>query len=236
MILIKAHDLEKIYPDGTRALHGVSFDIKEGEFVAIMGPSGSGKSTLLHILGFLDTQSAGEYYFNGKSFLDYTPDEVAHTRNQEMGFIFQMFNLLPRATVLENVILPLMYSSVKGHLREILAKKAIELVDLSHRVKYETFKLSGGERQRVAIARALVNKPRVIFADEPTGNLDTASGKKIMEIIEQLNKKEGHTIVLITHETHTAQHAQRIIKILDGKIESDKIVGSRKITAEYFTK
>lgn len=236
MTLIKAQNIEKIYPDGTHALHGISFDIKEGEFVAIMGPSGSGKSTLLHILGFLDVQSTGEYYFNGKSFLDYTSDEIASIRNQEMGFIFQMFNLLPRATVLENVVLPLIYSSVKGHLRESLAKKAIESVGLAHRTEYEAFKLSGGERQRVAIARALVNKPRVIFADEPTGNLDTESGKVILEIIERLNEEEGHTVVLITHETYTAAHAQRIIKILDGKVESDKVVGRRISAKESFTK
>ncbi|MAG12929.1 macrolide ABC transporter ATP-binding protein [bacterium] len=236
MNLIKARNIEKIYSDGTHALHGVSFDIKEGEFAAIMGPSGSGKSTLLHIIGFLDTQSAGEYYFNGKSFLDYTPDEVAHIRNQEMGFVFQMFNLLPRATVLENVTLPLVYSSVKGHLRETLARKAIESVGLSHRAEYEAFKLSGGERQRVAIARALVNKPQIIFADEPTGNLDTKSGKAVMEIIERLNEEDGHTIVLITHETHTAEHAQRIIKILDGKVESDEVVGNRYHAREHFKK
>jgi len=236
MTLIKARDIEKIYSDGTHALHGVSFDIKEGEFVAIMGPSGSGKSTLLHILGFLDTHSAGEYFFNGKSFLDYTPDEMAHIRNQEMGFIFQMFNLLPRATVLENVTLPLIYSSVKGHLRDTIAQKAIESVGLSHRIHYEAFKLSGGERQRVAIARALVNKPRIIFADEPTGNLDSKSGKKILEIIERLNEKEGHTVVLITHETHTAMHAQRIIKILDGTVESDRMVDHKLHSHKYFEK
>jgi len=233
--LIELRNIEKTYSDGTRALRGISFDIKAGEFVAITGHSGSGKSTLLHILGFLDKPTSGEYHFDGKTIDDYSPEEVAHIRNKKMGFIFQMFNLLPRITVLENVKLPLLYSRVKESLRDEYALKAIESVGLSYRANYESFKLSGGEKQRVAIARALVNSPQVIFADEPTGNLDSKSGKVVMEIIQKLND-DGHTVLLITHETYTAEHAERIIRIHDGKIESDKIVDHRHKARDYFTK
>ncbi len=221
MDLIDVKNITKVYPDGTSALRGVSFSIKSGEFVSIMGPSGSGKSTLLHILGFLDHPSSGIYRFDGKSIDDYSPKEIAHIRNKKMGFVFQVFNLLPRTSVLENVKLPLLYSNKKESEWDSLAKNAIESVGLSHRVEHESSKLSGGERQRVAIARALVNNPQVIFADEPTGNLDSKSGETIIEILQNLNKKDNHTIILVTHEVDTAKRAERIIKLRDGKVESD---------------
>ena len=229
MSLIEVKNLEKIYSDGveTPALQGVSFGIEKGEFVSIMGPSGSGKSTLLHILGFLDHPSKGEYRFEGKTLDDYSKKELAQIRNKKLGFIFQMFNLLPRTSVLENVKLPLIYSDVKESLWNEISLKAIEQVGLSHRISYETSQLSGGEKQRVAIARALVNEPSVIFADEPTGNLDSKSGGQIMEIIEALNE-QGQTIILITHETYTAEYSQRIIKLRDGAIESDERVDERR--------
>ncbi len=238
MALIEVRDLKKIYLDGaeTLALDGVSFDINAGEFMAIMGPSGSGKSTLLHILGFLDRHTSGQYFFDGKTIDDYSKEELAHVRNQKMGFIFQMFNLLPRTSVLENVKLPLIYSDVKESQWDEIAKKAIDEVGLSHRKDYETSQLSGGEKQRVAIARALVNNPSVIFADEPTGNLDSKSGGQIMELIENLNVK-GHTIILITHETYTAEYAERIISLKDGRIESDqKVLERRHIHTDHFVK
>lgn len=226
MALIEVKNLTKIYSnDGveTPAIRGVSFEVKEGDFVAIMGASGSGKSTLLHILGFLDRHTGGEYRFDGKTFDDYSKNEIARVRNKKMGFIFQSFNLLRRTTVLDNVKLPLLYSDIPEKDWDRLAKSAIEAVGLSHRLRHESAQLSGGEQQRAAIARALVNNPQVIFADEPTGNLDSESGKAIMEIIQDLNAN-GRTIILITHETYTAEHAKRIVKLKDGKIESDMIV------------
>jgi len=238
MPLIEVKNLEKTYfNEGveTPALGGVSFSMKNGEFVAIMGPSGSGKSTLLHILGFLDRQTGGTYRFDDRAIEDYTDEELAHVRNKKMGFVFQSFNLLPRATVLENVKLPLLYSGAKESLWSEMANKAIDDVGLSHRANYETARLSGGEKQRVAIARALVNRPQVIFADEPTGNLDSKSGQIIMEILQKLNDEDGHTIILITHETYTAEHAKRIIHILDGKIDSDRPV-ARRLTSDHFIK
>lgn len=235
MAFIEVKDIEKTYTDGTRALRGISFSVREGEFVAVTGPSGSGKSTLLHILGFLDRQTNGSYYFDGKSFADYTDEEVAHVRNKKMGFVFQMFNLLPRTSVLENVKLPLLYSGIEERLWDALAKQAIDAVGLSHRLHYETFQLSGGERQRVAIARALVNTPQVLFADEPTGNLDSKAGEVVMEILEKLNKN-GHTIILITHETYTAGYAERIIHLSDGKLESDMPVIMRHTPHDGFRK
>ncbi len=224
MPLIDTKDLKKIYPTGdtvTVALAGVTFNIKEGEFVAIMGPSGSGKSTLLHILGFLDRHSEGEYLFDKKSFDSYSEEEVAHLRNKKMGFVFQSFNLLSRTTVLDNVKLPLLYSDIKESKWGKLALDAIEKVGLSHRLNHESSELSGGERQRVAIARAIVNNPNIIFADEPTGNLDSKSGKQIMKIFDTLHR-EGHTIVLITHEDEIADYSERIITMRDGKIENDR--------------
>ena len=234
--LIEVKDLEKTYYNdsvATPALRDVSFTINEGEFVAIMGPSGSGKSTLLHILGFLDEHTAGVYRFDGKTIGDYSKEEIAHVRNKKMGFVFQAFNLLGRTSVLENVKLPLLYSGVKKSLRDELALKAIETVGLSHRVNHESSQLSGGEKQRVAIARALVNKPNVIFADEPTGNLDSKSGQIVMKIIRDLNEVHKHTIVLITHETYTAEHAKVIIRLKDGEIESNKKVVDRHKSDEY---
>jgi putative ABC transport system ATP-binding protein len=229
MPLIEVAQITKVYEDGdvkTPVLHGVSFSIEKGEFVAIMGPSGSGKSTLLHLLGFLDDYTDGSYIFAGQDARSYTGNEVARIRNQKLGFIFQSFNLLPHASVLENVRLPLLYSDIPESKWDSLAVKAIESVGLSHRSSFDSSRLSGGERQRVAIARALVCSPEVIFADEPTGNLDSKSGGAVMEILQRLNEEEGHTIILITHETYTAEHAKRIIRIKDGLLESDTLVAS----------
>ena len=227
--LIEVKNLEKIYEAGevkTPALGGVSFEIKNGEFVAIMGPSGSGKSTLLHILGFLDRPSSGVYRFGGKAMDDYSDEELARVRNQKMGFVFQAFNLLPRATVFENVKLPLLYSDVPEQEWKERTEKAISAVGLSHRRDHEAFRLSGGEKQRAAIARALVLRPEVIFADEPTGNLDTKSGEAVIQILKELNQKGEagrHTIILVTHEEGIARQASRLITLRDGRIESDKI-------------
>ena len=223
MSLIEIKDLKKSYiheETETPALRGVTFNINKGEFVAIMGPSGSGKSTLLHILGFLDLASGGEYRFDGKTIGDYTSREMARVRNEKIGFVFQAFNLLPRVSVLENVKLPLLYANIKERLWEEKARFAIESVGLSHRAGHEAYRLSGGEKQRAAIARALVNDPQVIFADEPTGNLDSKSGETVMEILNRLNKG-GHTIVLVTHENDIAAYSRRILRIRDGKLESD---------------
>ena len=236
MALIKVNALEKIYHDEavlTPVLRGVSFEIKEGEFVAIMGPSGSGKSTLLHLLGFLEKPTSGEYRFNDRTIDEYSDEEVARVRNKKMGFVFQSFNLLPRTTVLENVKLPLLYSEVDQGLWDNMARQAIESVGLSHRVDFEPSQLSGGEKQRVAIARALVNNPQVIFADEPTGNLDSKSGEIVMDIIQKLTKEKGHTVILITHETYTAEYAERIIRLRDGMIESDAKVTKRSFDSEF---
>ncbi len=231
MALMEVRDLEKTYQDedvATRVLKGITLDISEGEFLAIMGPSGSGKSTLLHILGFLEKPSRGSYRFDGKGVDEYTEQEVARVRNKKFGFIFQSFNLLPRTTVLENVKLPLLYSRIKEDLWEEKAKQAIDRVGLSHRLDFEPSQLSGGEKQRVAIARAFVNDPQVIFADEPTGNLDSKSGELVMETIQRLHADMGHTVILITHETYTAEYAQRIIRLSDGQVESDiKVVNRR---------
>lgn len=239
MTLFEINKLEKTYfgeDIETKVLRGLTFSIERGEFVSVMGPSGSGKSTLLHIIGFLEDHTGGEYKFNGKRYRDYTEDEIAQVRNKEMGFVFQQFNLLPRETVFDNVQLPLMYSNVPEHEWKKRVDEVIEIVGLTHRKDYQTLKLSGGEKQRTAIARALVNKPNVIFADEPTGNLDSKSGKVVMETLQRLHEEFGHTVVLITHETFTAEHADRIINIRDGVIESDKKVESRHHAHESFTK
>lgn len=235
MSLIEVKNLTKIYYDdevGTPALSGVSFDINDGEFAAIMGPSGSGKSTLLHILGFLDKHTAGDYRFSGKSLQDYSEEEIARFRNEEMGFIFQTFNLLRRTNVLENVKLPLLYSGIKPSLWEEKAMKAIKSVGMEHRLYHEPSQLSGGEQQRAAIARAIVNNPKVIFADEPTGNLDSKSGGQVMEAIENLHNN-GNTIILITHETYTAEYAQRIIRLKDGLIDSDEKIAKRHRAGDH---
>lgn len=236
--VIKIKDLSKIYGDDgteTPALRGVSFDIHKGEFLAIMGPSGSGKSTLLHILGFLDRPTGGSYVLDSKDMNSYDDDELARLRNKKFGFVFQAFNLLAKASVIDNVKLPLMYADIQESKQNDMALKAIEAVGLSHRTHYESSKLSGGEKQRVAIARALVNDPEIIFADEPTGNLDSKSGGQVMEFIEKLHD-QGRTIILITHETYTAEYAERIIKLKDGLIESDDKVISRHHIQEGFRK
>jgi len=237
MALIEVKNLVKTYIEGdteTRVLKGMSFKVEKGEFVAIMGPSGSGKSTLLHMLGLLDEPTSGEYLFAGENATGFSEVELSKLRNKRIGFIFQSFNLLPKTTVLENVKLPLLYSHVPKEEWDKKALAAIELVGLSHRTDYESSELSGGEKQRVAIARALVNEPEIIFADEPTGNLDSKSGKVIMDFILKLNKEKGHTILLITHETTTAENAERIIRIRDGEIESDeKVLKRRSVSDEY---
>jgi len=223
--LIEVKKLAKTYNnDGveTKALREASFIIKEGEFIAIMGPSGSGKSTLMQILGFLDKQSSGEYLFQGKSVKNYSDDELSSIRNQEVGFVFQAFNLLSKTSVFENVELPLLYKRGDSKKNKEKISKALKAVNLLHRSDYFSNQISGGQKQRVAIARALVNDPKIIFADEPTGNLDSKSGKMIMEIFQKLNQ-EGKTIILITHETEIAKYAKRIIKVEDGKIIRDQI-------------
>lgn len=229
-MLITTKNISKEYESGeatTKVLYDISFNIEKGEFVSIMGPSGSGKSTLMHILGLLDRQTTGTYLFEGEDVSKFNDDELANFRNEKIGFVFQAFHLLPKTTVLENVVLPLIYSKDKKN-HEAKAKKILEDVGLAHRINYMTNQISGGEKQRVAIARALVNNPDVLFADEPTGNLDSKSGKQIMEILQELNEK-GHTIILVTHETATAEHADRIIKIIDGKIVEDYRVKDKKI-------
>ena len=238
MFLIETHNLSKTYLEGavkTAALEDVTLSVRAGEFVAIMGPSGSGKSTLLHILGFLDRESSGEYRFTGETFSNLPDDKLAEIRNRKFGFVFQSFNLLPRFSVLHNVMLPLHYSAVPESEWLPKAARAIKSVGLAHRTDYPAVQLSGGEKQRVAIARALVNDPMLIFADEPTGNLDSKSGQAVMEILEKLNN-DGRTIILITHETYTAEHAGRIIKLRDGRIESDTKVERRRNTREGFVK
>ncbi|MCR4327918.1 MAG: ABC transporter ATP-binding protein [Patescibacteria group bacterium] len=239
MNIIHAKDLTKSYRDGkteTNALCGVNFSVRKGEFLAIMGPSGSGKSTLLHLLGLLDEPTRGEYLLEGKNIAEYSSEELAKIRNEKIGFVFQMFNLLPRTSVLENVKLPLMYSNIPEREWNTRAQDAVESVGLTHRAEHSPAELSGGEKQRVAIARALVNDPEIIFADEPTGNLDSKSGKNVMSIIQNLNEKHGKTIILITHETSTAEHAERIIRLMDGSIESDKKVAKRLTAEDEYTK
>lgn len=230
MPLIEARNLEKVYKsDGaeTTALAGVSFSIEKGEFVAITGPSGSGKSTLLHILGFLDRASSGSYRFENRLMDEYSEKELAKIRNQKMGFIFQAFNLLSRTTVEENAMLPLFYSEVREGEWKERVDKAISSVGLLHRRDHLPSQLSGGEQQRAAIARALVNNAEVIFADEPTGNLDSKSGEAVMQILQRLNAELGRTIILITHEAYTAAFANRVITLHDGMIVDDKkLLGS----------
>ncbi len=231
MALIEIISLDKEYVNEevvTPVLHDLNFKIEKGEFVAIMGPSGSGKSTLMHILGFLDKLSKGKYVFNGRDVSTLTDDELAVMRSQSVGFVFQAFNLLPRTTVMENVMLPLIYTKMPEKERLAKSKAALSSVGLDHRLQFVPSQLSGGEKQRVAIARALVNEPAVIFADEPTGNLDSKSGLQVMRILQNLNE-EGHTIILVTHERYTAEHAKRILRIKDGEIVVDEKVNNRQL-------
>jgi len=225
--MIRCENIVKTYKTGdneTAVLKGVSFEIKKGEFVAIISPSGSGKSTLMHILGTLDRPTSGKYFLNGKDMLDLSDDELAKTRSQRIGFVFQSFNLLSRSTVLRNVMLPLVYdSNVKKEERKVRAEKALIAAGLDKdRWHHLSSQLSGGQMQRVAIARALVNNPDLIFADEPTGNLDSKTGDIVLDTFQKLNREMGHTIILITHERYVAEHADRVIELRDGAIISDR--------------
>ena len=223
MPLIEIRNLHRVYDVGeekVHALHGVDLDIEKNEYVAIMGPSGSGKSTMMNILGCLDTPSEGSYKLKGQEIAKLTDDELARIRNQEIGFVFQTFNLLARADALHNVELPLVYAGMKHEERKKRAREALEIVGLHDRMKHRPNELSGGQRQRVAIARALVNRPSIILADEPTGNLDSATGEEIMASFERI-WREGNTVILVTHEPDIAAHAQRVVRMRDGKIESD---------------
>jgi putative ABC transport system ATP-binding protein len=225
-IVIRTYNLWKSYVMGEQvinAVSGVDIEIRRGEYVAIMGPSGSGKSTLMNLIGCLDSPTKGEYYINGRLVSSMTDDELARIRNKEIGFVFQTFNLLPRATSLHNVELPLIYNGTPPAQRLLKAKAALAQVDLAERMNHKPNELSGGQRQRVAVARALVNNPSILLADEPTGNLDTATGNEIMALFQRLHD-EGNTIILVTHEHDIALHAHRVIHIRDGKIERDEPV------------
>ena len=230
--LIQTEDLWKTYEMGStevHALQGISFSIQRNEYVAIMGPSGSGKSTLMNLIGCLDTPTKGRYWLNGKLVSEMDDDELARIRNQEIGFVFQTFNLLARATALHNVELPLIYSGIGSKERSERAKMALAMVELSDRMHHKPSELSGGQRQRVAIARALVNHPSIILADEPTGNLDSQTGVEIMKLFDKLYA-EGNTIILVTHEREIAAYAHRIISIRDGKIAHDERIKDDTVT------
>lgn len=225
-MLIELNDLVKIYEVGAvavQALKGINLKVERNEYIAVMGPSGSGKSTLMNILGCLDTPTSGTYRLNGINVSEMSDDELAEIRNKEIGFVFQTFNLLPRADALHNVELPLIYNGTPAAKRRKLAEEALARVGLADRMHHKPNELSGGQRQRVAIARALVNNPSIILADEPTGNLDSRTGEEIMEIFEKLHDA-GNTIILVTHEEYIAEHSDRIIRLRDGKIERDEAV------------
>jgi putative ABC transport system ATP-binding protein len=223
-IVIKTEELWKTYEMGAEQLHalrGVSIEIHKGEYVAIMGPSGSGKSTLMNLIGCLDTPSKGHYWLAGRSVSELDDDELAYIRNKEIGFVFQTFNLLPRATALHNVELPMIYNGTPSEERLERAKNALRQVDLAERMMHKPNELSGGQRQRVAIARALVNAPSILLADEPTGNLDSQTGEEIMALFARLHEG-GNTIILVTHEADIAAHSHRVIRLRDGKVERDE--------------
>jgi putative ABC transport system ATP-binding protein len=225
-VLIRTEDLWKTYVMGgteVHALHGVTFEVQRNEYLAIMGPSGSGKSTLMNLIGCLDTPSRGQYWLNGQQVSTMNDDMLAHIRNKEIGFVFQTFNLLARASALHNVELPLIYSGVPAKERLDRAKTALAMVELADRMDHKPNELSGGQRQRVAIARALVNNPSILLADEPTGNLDSATGEEILRLFARLHA-EGNTIILVTHDREVAENAHRIISIRDGRIASDERV------------
>ena len=224
--VIFTEGLTKVYEMGSEQVHalrGIDLQINKGEYVAIMGPSGSGKSTLMNLIGCLDSPSGGKYYLAGRLVSELDDDELAYIRNKEIGFVFQTFNLLPRATALHNVELPLIYNGTPAEARLERAKKALEIVDLTDRMMHKPNELSGGQRQRVAIARALVNSPSILLADEPTGNLDSQTGGEIMGVLNRLHQ-QGNTIILVTHERDIAAHAHRVVHIRDGKVESDERV------------
>ena len=244
--IISCKDITKVFDMGeskTHALRGVSCDVSAGEFMAIMGPSGSGKSTFMHILSFLDRATEGVFFFRGQDTKDFDEERLAYIRNQEIGFVFQSFNLMQRVTVFENVELPILYDFYAQNKKKNFAQKikslharktnrerimqVLKSVSMEHRAEHMPHQLSGGEKQRVAIARALINNPKIIFADEPTGNLDSKSGLQVMRILEKLNK-QGKTIILVTHEHGTAEHAGRILRIVDGKIMDDSIVKKQR--------
>jgi len=225
-IVIRTYEIWKTYIMGDQeinAVSGIDIEIRRGEYVAIMGPSGSGKSTLMNLIGCLDSPSRGQYYINGRLVSEMNDDELARIRNKEIGFVFQTFNLLPRATSLHNVELPLIYSGMPSEQRLERARTALRQVDLEQRMYHKPSELSGGQRQRVAIARALVNNPSILLADEPTGNLDSATGNEIMGLFERLHQ-QGNTIILVTHEHDIAMHAHRVIHVRDGKVEKDEKV------------
>ncbi len=230
MALIETHDLWKTYKMGSEEVHalrGVSISIQKGEYVAIMGPSGSGKSTLMNLIGCLDTPTQGDYILNGKKVSTMSDDELAAIRNREIGFVFQTFNLLARATALSNVELPLIYNGTPAHERKEMAIQALKKVELTDRMTHKPNELSGGQRQRVAIARALVNNPSLLLADEPTGNLDSKTSLEIMRLVEHLHR-QGNTIIVVTHERDIAEHAKRILSIRDGQIASDELIPEEK--------
>lgn len=238
-MLIQAKNLSKTYVDegaATKALREASFEISSGEFVAIMGSSGSGKSTLMHILGFLDKPTNGEYFFDEEDVSKFNDDKLAEIRNLKIGFVFQAYNLLARTSVLDNVLLPTIYTPhLSRKQNEQNARRILEKLGLSHRLAHRPNQLSGGEQQRAAIARALINEPRLILADEPTGNLDSKSGQEVMEILQDLNE-DGHTIIMVTHEQYVAQCAKRIITLKDGQIISDEKVDNRVLAKDGLIK
>jgi putative ABC transport system ATP-binding protein len=238
-MLIRLENITKDYKDEgqvTSALRGVHFDVEEGEFVAIMGASGSGKSTLMHVIGFLDKATDGQYFFDGEDASQFDDDKLAEIRNQKIGFVFQAYNLLARTSVLDNVLLPTIYAAHSDKKAvEKTARNILDKLNLSHRIYHMPNQLSGGEQQRAAIARALINEPRLILADEPTGNLDSKSGQEVMETLQDLNE-EGHTIVMVTHEMYVAECARRILTLKDGQVISDQKVAERRLAKDGIIK